>query len=145
MYLPDPAATEALGRRLGERAHDGLVIALAGDLGTGKSSLARAIGRGLGVEGRIPSPTFVIANHYVGRLPFHHLDLYRLEEAEELAQLGLDEIVGNGVTAIEWAERFPELLPADHLVLALSDEGDGRRVHASGGPLALRWWREIVG
>lgn len=145
MFLADLQATEKLGRRMGELAPEGLVVALTGDLGTGKSSLARAIGRGLGVEERIPSPTFVIVNSYRARLDFHHVDLYRLEGADELEQLGLEELIGTGVSAIEWAERFEELLPPDTLRLVLDEQEDGRTIAASGSPHVMAWWSRVIG
>lgn len=143
MFLADADATDALGRRLGQAACAGDLLALSGDLGMGKSSLARAIGRGLGIERRMPSPTFVIANSYAeGRLPFQHLDLYRLCDAEELEQLGLEELFDGAVVAVEWAERFPEVLPPDHLRATLVEAANGREVgfHAT-GERAEAWLR----
>lgn len=130
MWLPDEAATAALGRALGEHAKPGTVIALQGDLGMGKSVLARGIGRGLGLTQRLPSPTFIILATYAdGRLPYYHADFYRLSDPEELVQLGLEDVLGvDGVCVIEWAERFPAALPEDRLEITLTEEGDGRRV-----------------
>lgn len=145
MFLPTADQTESLGRRLAEHATAGQVIALVGDLGTGKSTLARALGRGLGLAERIPSPTFVIANSYTaGRLPFHHIDLYRLCDAEELDQLGLDELFVDGITAIEWADRFPDLLPGDHLTLTITERNEGRWVDAEAtGPASAALWDAV--
>ncbi|MEZ4319123.1 MAG: tRNA (adenosine(37)-N6)-threonylcarbamoyltransferase complex ATPase subunit type 1 TsaE [Myxococcota bacterium] len=130
MIVADPEAMETLGRRIGELAQRGTVIALSGDLGAGKSVLARGIGRGLGIEGRIPSPTFIVVAEYTdARLVFHHADLYRLSEADELENLGLDDVIGgDGVVAIEWAERFPEVLPADHLAVHIEIVDEARSV-----------------
>ena len=122
ILLTSHAHTEALGEKIGLIAQNGLVVALHGDLGTGKSVIARGIARGLGIQGRIPSPTFTLANQYEGRLIFHHLDLYRLSDPEELAQLGFDEFIGEeGVSAVEWPSRAEHLLGPDCLHLSLSD------------------------
>jgi len=120
--------TRAVGRALGERAQPGTVIALEGDLGAGKTVLAKGIGDGLAVATRVTSPTFILlASHGGGRLPLWHADLYRLGDASEIEQLGLDEILeGDGVVVVEWAERFPEILPTDHLRVKLDGDGDER-------------------
>lgn len=138
MHLSDEAATEALGRRIGARAVAGDVITLVGDLGAGKSCLARGIARGLGIGGRIPSPTFVIVAEYdEGRLPLHHVDLYRTSDPDELVQLGLDEVIGgDGVVVVEWPDRAPDWF--EHAVrLSLTEEGEGRRLQAEGPRAAL--------
>ena len=136
LYIPSPQAMLELGARLGAAAHPGTVVALHGDLGAGKTVLARGVGQGLGVTTRVASPTFVLVQaHEGGRLPLWHADLYRLDDPEELEQLGLDEMLeGPGVTLVEWADRFPAVLPDDHLVLAIAHEGEARRVtlHATG-------------
>ena len=105
--LPDEPATERLGRWLGETARRGDALLLAGDLGAGKTTLARGIARGLGIDEPVTSPTFTIVNEYAGRLPFFHFDLYRLE-APELAAAGLPEYweAPRGLVAIEWPERL---------------------------------------
>ena len=129
LSLPTAAATDALGHALAAALFPGAFLALRGDLGAGKSSLARALARGLGIEGPVPSPTFVLVNTYEGRLPLVHADWYRLCDAEELEQLGWDEIAtAEVVTVVEWVERAEEVLPADRLELALAYEGDGRIV-----------------
>ncbi|AVM68188.1 tRNA (adenosine(37)-N6)-threonylcarbamoyltransferase complex ATPase subunit type 1 TsaE [Lachnospiraceae bacterium oral taxon 500] len=106
--------TRDLGRRLAESAPKGAVFALAGDLGVGKTVFSQGFAEGLGIEEPVSSPTFTLVNEYhQGRLPFFHFDVYRLEEPEELEAIGFEEYVyGQGVTLIEWADRFPELLPA---------------------------------
>ncbi|MCB9678529.1 MAG: tRNA (adenosine(37)-N6)-threonylcarbamoyltransferase complex ATPase subunit type 1 TsaE [Alphaproteobacteria bacterium] len=141
MRIETPEAMEALGRALGEAAPAGTVIALHGDLGAGKSVLARGIARGLGIGGRIPSPTFILVAEYTeGRLPLHHCDLYRLSDPDELVNLGLDEVLGgDGVVVVEWAERFPEILPADHLEVRIAIDGEARDVAIAGtGPVSQR-------
>lgn len=140
MWLADEQATAELGHRLGELANAGTVIALIGDLGMGKSVLARGVARGLGLTERIPSPTFVILSSYLsGRLPFHHADLYRLGDPDELFQLGLDDVMGvEGVCVVEWADRFPGALPGDHLTITLTEEGRGRRALLQSGGSSSR-------
>ena len=105
-----PEETQALGEAWGRAAASGLVIGLSGDLGAGKTQLAKGIARGLGITERIHSPTFTLVNQYdTGRLPFFHIDLYRLETAEQIIAAGLEEYFHpHGVTVIEWAERWPE-------------------------------------
>jgi tRNA threonylcarbamoyladenosine biosynthesis protein TsaE len=121
--------TRALGEALGKRAFQGTVVALEGDLGAGKTVFAKGVGAGLGVTTRVTSPTFVLVQaHEGGRLPLWHADLYRLGDSSELDAVGLPEVLGDGVVLVEWADRFPELLPADHLRVQLVEEGEGRRV-----------------
>ena len=103
-----PEETAAIGERWGREVRAGLVIALRGDLGSGKTQFVRGLARGLGFTGRVHSPTFTLVNEYVGgRLTLLHLDLYRLETAEALGSAGLEEFLSpDGVTVIEWAERL---------------------------------------
>ncbi|MEI6077277.1 MAG: tRNA (adenosine(37)-N6)-threonylcarbamoyltransferase complex ATPase subunit type 1 TsaE [Verrucomicrobiota bacterium] len=103
-----PAETEALGECLGRKASRGMVFALSGDLGAGKTQFVRGLARGLGVTGRVHSPTFTLVNEYGGgRLPLFHLDLYRLETAEQLWSAGIEEyLTPGGVSVIEWSERL---------------------------------------
>ena len=102
------AETEALGEAWGRAAERGLVIALNGDLGAGKTQLVRGLARGLGSRARVHSPTFTLVNAYTdGRLPLYHLDLYRLETPEHIIGAGLEEFLRpDGVAVIEWAERL---------------------------------------
>lgn len=122
--------TRDLGRRLGQTAPPGAVVALVGDLGAGKTALTQGLGEGLGLTSRVQSPTFVLAqDHPDGRLPLVHADLYRVERPDEAAQLGLeDRMDEGGVVVVEWADRFPELLPADHLAIHLAHRGDAREI-----------------
>lgn len=103
-----PAETEALGEEWGRTAQRGLVIALSGDLGAGKTQLVRGLARGLGVTTRVHSPTFTLVNEYSGgRLKLFHLDLYRLETPEQIHSIGIEEFLQpEGVAVIEWAERL---------------------------------------
>src|SRR5512142_1738555 len=103
-----PAETEHLGESWGRTATKGLVIALSGDLGAGKTQLVKGLARGLGVSARVHSPTFTLLNIYEGgRLPLFHLDLYRLETPAQILSASLEEYLRpDGVTVIEWAERW---------------------------------------
>jgi tRNA threonylcarbamoyladenosine biosynthesis protein TsaE len=103
-----PAETEALGEAWGREVRHGLVIALSGDLGAGKTQLVRGLARGLGCTARVHSPTFTLVNVYEGgRLPLFHLDLYRLETPDQIHGAGVDEYLQpDGVAVIEWAERM---------------------------------------
>jgi len=105
--------TKALGYALAKEISPGDVLALTGDLGTGKTTLAKAIAEALGIQERITSPTFtIVAEHEGGRLPFYHFDVYRVHEEEELFEIGFDEYLdGEGVCVIEWADLVSDLLP----------------------------------
>jgi tRNA threonylcarbamoyladenosine biosynthesis protein TsaE len=105
-----PADTERLGEQLGRAARRGLVIALSGDLGAGKTQFVRGLARGLGISRRVHSPTFTLVNEYGGgRLKLFHLDLYRLETAEQILSAGIEEYLKpDGVSVIEWAERLAD-------------------------------------
>jgi tRNA threonylcarbamoyladenosine biosynthesis protein TsaE len=107
-----PEETQALGEAWGRAAASGLVIGLSGDLGAGKTQLARGIARGLGFNGRVHSPTFTLVNQYEGgSLTLFHLDLYRLETPDQIIAAGLEEYFHPaGVAVIEWAERWGETL-----------------------------------
>lgn len=102
-----------LGRRLGEQAKPGDVLALSGDLGTGKTVFAQGFAKGLGIRDLINSPTFTIQEiHEGGRLPFYHYDVYRIEDIDEMEEIGYEEFFyGEGVCLIEWAEMIEEILP----------------------------------
>jgi tRNA threonylcarbamoyladenosine biosynthesis protein TsaE len=108
-----PAETAAIGSRLASSAQPGAVWALAGDLGAGKTHFVQGIAAGLGSVATVTSPTFGLVHEYPdGRLPLFHFDFYRLKTAAEALALGLDEYLdGDGLTVIEWADRFPELMP----------------------------------
>jgi tRNA threonylcarbamoyladenosine biosynthesis protein TsaE len=116
----DPAQTRAIGRALGAAAVPGTVIALSGELGAGKTQLAKGVAEGLGVTGVVNSPTFVLMNEHEGRLRMHHIDAYRLADPEEAVDAGLlDEREVAGLTVIEWADRLDGWLPAERLDLLL--------------------------
>ena len=125
------AETKALGEKLASRLKVGDVVVLEGELGAGKSELARGIARGLGVTETVTSPSFTILNVYEsGRCPLYHFDWYRLESEEELYELGMDEYLGgDGIAVIEWAERCPEAVPENVLRIRLEvTGGESRRI-----------------
>jgi len=139
--LPDPAATDRLGRLLGEMLLPGDVILLQGPLGAGKTTLTQALGRGAGIptDCHVTSPTYSLAHEYQGRLPLYHLDLYRLRSEEEIEELGfLEFIYGRGATIIEWPERLGQLQPAAALLLELVFTGETSR-RAELTPLGQQW------
>ncbi len=118
--------TEAFGLRLSDVLEAGDVIALTGDLGAGKTTLTKAIARGLGVRETVTSPTFMIIKEYrSGRLPLYHFDVYRLGSAEDLYDIGGDEYFdGDGVCIVEWADIIREVIPEDAVWINL-EYGDG--------------------
>jgi len=123
-------ATEQWGTRLAHALEPGLVVALVGNLGAGKTRLVKAVARGLGIEpGHVTSPTFVLVQEYEGRLPLYHFDTYRLADPNAFAELGIDEyFAGSGVCFVEWADRVMTLLPPDHLRIEIETTGtDSRR------------------
>jgi len=130
LFLANEAKTIRLGEELALAVKPGDAIALVGDLGAGKSTLARALIRAIAddAELEVPSPTFTIVQSYALRFPVAHLDLYRLSDVSELDELGIDEMLSDGVCLIEWPEMASELLPkASTILLRLTHEGDGRR------------------
>lgn len=125
--------TRKLGCEIASKLRPGDVILLEGELGAGKSELARGIAAGLGVQETVTSPSFTILNVYEsGRIPVYHFDWYRLESEEELYELGMDEYLGgDGVALVEWPERCPEAVPADCLRIRIRAEGEEiRRIEA---------------
>jgi tRNA threonylcarbamoyladenosine biosynthesis protein TsaE len=122
--------TRDLGAALAELARPGDLVLLAGELGAGKTALAQGFGRGLGITGPITSPTFTLARQYEGgRLLLHHLDVYRLEQMEEVFDVGLPELLDEGaVTLIEWGDAIVPALPSDFLEVRLAyGSGDDER------------------
>jgi len=121
--------TLELGRRLGKLLEGGEVVALSGPLGVGKTVLIKGLARGLGVDEReVVSPSFALVHEHQGRLPLYHIDLYRLSP-EEVALLGLEEYLGQGVCAVEWADRAPGVLPPEHLWVTMEfAQGEVRRL-----------------
>lgn len=129
LTTPAPEATAALGAALGAACRGGEVIRVSGPLGAGKTVLAKGVAGGLGIDPHgVTSPTFTLLSVHRGRLPFYHVDLYRVAGPEEIAHLELfDEVEGPGVTLIEWPERAESRLPPGGLVVEIRDTGGGAR------------------
>jgi tRNA threonylcarbamoyladenosine biosynthesis protein TsaE len=127
---PDIDATDRLGRRLAEVLVPGMVVALIGPLGAGKTRFVRAVTEGLGVADPhvVTSPTFIVIQEYQGRIPIYHFDAYRLRTAGEFFELGAHEYFqGDGVSIVEWADRVAACLPADHLRITIDPTGENSR------------------
>ena len=117
------SGTRDLAAAVSGLARGGDLVLLVGDLGAGKTVFAQGFGVGLGVTDQITSPTFTLHNRYAGRLTMHHLDVYRLDQVEEAADLGLAELLDDtSVTLIEWGSNIAPILPADYLEVALRYE-----------------------
>jgi tRNA threonylcarbamoyladenosine biosynthesis protein TsaE len=133
--LPDEAATVRLGAALAGRLRPRDVVALEGSLGAGKTTLARAILRAASGDPTlvVPSPTFTLVEVYdTPKGAFWHFDLYRLEDSEQVFELGWEEACADGIVLVEWAERLDTLLPKERLTVLLSIEGEGRRATLEG-------------
>lgn len=146
LVCPDPAATSALGRALAVAAEPGDLICLWGDLGAGKTHLAKAFGAGLGVTETIVSPSFVLMAEYAGRLPLFHLDLYRLSSAADALGGGLmDDRQALGVTLVEWPDRLRAVLPIERLDIVIDGAGDDpRSIEVRAGTPALLRYLEAI-
>ena len=138
--LPDLDATTRLGAFIAVGLRAGDAVALWGDLGAGKTTLARAILHALGVTEDVPSPTFTLVQSYETCPKVAHYDLYRLKSARELEELGFDDALADGVVLVEWPERAPEALPPEALHVRLSVR-DGMRIARLTGP--ARWGNVI--
>lgn len=144
ILLHDAAASEAIGARLASLVRPGDVVTLSGPLGAGKTSIARGLLAALGLIGEAPSPSFAIVQPYEPpetRLPVIHVDLYRIEAASEVLELGLDEDAPDVVLVVEWPERAGEQYWPDALALRLELRGDGTRALTADVPPAwsTRW------
>jgi len=129
--LANLARTMAFGRRLGQLAGPGDVITLAGEPGAGKTTLAQAIGQGLAVPAQyyITSPTFALLHEYPGRIPYYHMDFYRLAGEEDIEALGFEDyFYGDGLTVVEWPDRLGSLTPAARLHIELASPAPDRRL-----------------
>ncbi len=131
--------TFALGEELGRKAEPGQIYTLTGDLGTGKTVFAQGFARGMGIKEYVNSPTFTILQVYEdGRLPLYHFDVYRIEEPEEMEEIGYEDyFFGDGVTLIEWADIISELIPENAIRIGISKDlsrgTDYRRVCIENG------------
>jgi tRNA threonylcarbamoyl adenosine modification protein YjeE len=132
--LPDEQATTRLGEDIAAALRPGDAIALRGDLGAGKTTLARGLIRALAGDPdlEVPSPTFTLVQAYESRIPVQHFDLYRLAAPDELDELGFDEAVAGGVVLVEWPDKASDRLPADIIVVEFADAGEGRVATISG-------------
>ncbi len=129
-----PGATRAIGRAIGRQAGPGTLVALVGELGAGKTQLAKGVAEGLEVPTVVNSPTFVLMNEHAGRLRLYHVDAYRLADPEEAADAGLiDDRQSDGVVVVEWADRLDGWLPADRLEIAIAGDDSDPSVRT------LRW------
>jgi tRNA threonylcarbamoyladenosine biosynthesis protein TsaE len=134
LVTQSPETTEALGAELAERLRPGDVVALEGELGTGKTCFVRGVARGLGVEGPVASPTFTLMHVYQGRMPIYHLDAWMKERGEAfLEDGGAEWLTADGVALVEWAERVEDWLPPERFEVRIEHRGEGKR------GLELRW------
>ncbi len=121
--------TKKFACSLGKNLKKGDFLALVGDLGSGKTVFVKGLAKGLGIDHRyVNSPTFVIVKEYKGRLNLYHFDIYRLNDEKSLEDIGASEyFFGNGVTAMEWADKAPDLIPEEHLRIEFKVAGDNKR------------------
>lgn len=129
LELANEAETDRLGAAFARALTPGLIVALAGNLGAGKTRFVRAVAAGLGADARlVSSPTFVLIHEYEGHFPIFHVDAYRLKDAGEFFELGGEELfASDGVCFIEWADRIASALPADHLRIEIEPTGETSR------------------
>jgi tRNA threonylcarbamoyladenosine biosynthesis protein TsaE len=148
-----PEESRRLGVAFGELAYPGLVVALIGNLGAGKTAFVRAVAEGLGVPDprAVTSPTFVLIHEYDGRIPAYHFDVYRLANPQAFAELGVDEyFAGDGVSLVEWADRASEILPRERVEITFTPTGPTeRRISVRGfgdeiGRFLADWKAKIV-
>ncbi len=140
VYLADAAATQQLGQRLANVVGPGC-IALSGELGAGKTELARAMIHGLGYQGRVKSPTYTMVEPYeTPRLLISHWDLYRIAANDELQALGIREQSPNTLMLVEWPERASDALPPVDLSIRIEHQGDGRSVVLTPGTSTGEQW-----
>jgi len=130
VYTKSVAETISIGRSLGRHLSSGDVVCLTGELGAGKTCFVKGLAGGLGIRRtEVTSPTFIIIREYKGRLPFYHIDLYRIGVVEDLRDIGMEEVIyGQGVTAIEWAERISDRLPDERIEITLRYEDKKTRL-----------------
>lgn len=124
-----PEETVALGKKIGGMLKNGDVIAMQGTLAAGKTTITKGIAAALGIEDTITSPTFCLISEYHGKMPLYHMDVYRLNGAEDFAELGTDDMIyGNGVSIIEWSEKIMTELPRKTILLKITTQEDGTRL-----------------
>ena len=123
-----PEETEAAGEELGRRLRPGDLVLLRGELGAGKTTFVRGIARGIGSAALVASPTFQLVRIYPGRVQLAHVDLYRLEQGDDLRDLGLDELLDAGAVVVEWGDRINKTVGADAAMISIEHLGGDRRL-----------------
>jgi tRNA threonylcarbamoyladenosine biosynthesis protein TsaE len=125
-----PAETEKIGREFAQDLHAGSLVALKGQLGSGKTQFVKGLAAGIGALGEITSPTFTLVHEYAGgRVPVYHFDFFRIEDRPSAERLGLDEyFFGDGVCVVEWADKFAELLPAAARWISFETKSETERI-----------------
>lgn len=132
LIIKNEKETKEFGLLLADKLVSGSVVALIGDLGTGKTALTKYIAEGLGIKEVITSPTFTIVQEYHdGRLPLYHFDVYRINDVEEMYEIGYEEyFFGNGVCIVEWADLITEIIPEDAIVINIAyGQNEGERIY----------------
>lgn len=132
VYIKNERETRSFGKALASELVPGTVVALAGDLGTGKTALTKSIAEGLGVGEIITSPTFnIVKEYYSGRIPMYHFDVYRIGDIDEMYELGYEEyFYGNGVCIVEWADLIEDIIPEDAIRIDIEyGEKEGERIY----------------
>ncbi len=140
LTAPTPEDTRAIGAALAPLLRPGDAIALVGELGAGKTTLVHGVARALGYEGPVASPTFALVREYrTPLLTVLHVDVYRLDRVQEVVDLGLQEILDDGVVLVEWGDAVETLLPDDHLIVELTLPGEGEERAVSIRPVGIGW------
>lgn len=132
VYIKNEQETRSFGKKLAAELAPGIVIALTGDLGTGKTALTKSIAEGLGITEVITSPTFnIVKEYYSGRIPMYHFDVYRIGDIDEMYELGYEEyFYGNGVCIVEWADMIEDIIPEDAIRIDIEyGENEGERIY----------------
>lgn len=132
VYIKNEQETRSIGKKLAAELAPGIVIALTGDLGTGKTALTKSIAEGLGITEVITSPTFnIVKEYYSGRIPMYHFDVYRIGDIDEMYELGYEEyFYGNGVCIVEWADLIEDIIPEDAIRIDIEyGENEGERIY----------------
>ena len=143
LHIASEKETERIGEAIGRAAEPGTVVALIGDLGTGKTTLTKSIAKGLGVTETVTSPTFNIIREYkTGRIPLYHFDVYRIGDPDEMFELGYEEyFYGDGICVVEWADIIEELLPEDAVIIRIERGADEEereyRIESEDGKLCI--------
>ncbi len=129
IYSKSEAETEAAGENFARTLPSGAVVALYGDLGAGKTAFVRGMARGLGLDVRVSSPTFTIVNEYLGARELYHFDMYRLDSADELFDIGWEDYLARGgVCAVEWSENVADAFEGDEITVRIEKTGERERV-----------------